>query len=324
MVPHMFIKHVKHLVLYVIVIFVANSNVFAQQVDESNPYTQGINQKLQFEEGSVVIDDALLERNFLKPFKPDDRKFTQPVILQAAWLPLQFIRDVGYGLYIDEPLVKNKPLLVLVHGINDSPRRWQPLLKKLDHEKFQVLRFHYPGGMSIDVTAQVLAQMLHRVLLQSPKSDIVIVAHSMGGLVSRAAIQYLETFGNASSVKEFFSIATPWGGHQLASIGIQQSPLIVPVWRDLALESEFFQGIYSRRLPATVRFNLLYASGGGIEIFGEPNDGVVTVKSQLDERARREAVQVRNINAAHIPALVDKDTVSLINTALFAVALADE
>jgi pimeloyl-ACP methyl ester carboxylesterase len=274
--------------------------------------------------GTPVIDDALLSRNFLQPFNPADARFAPAAVLQGMVLPLQFARDVGYGLYLDEPFVANKPMIVLVHGMNDSPLRFQPLLKKLHRERYQVARFYYPTAMKIAANGEVLARMLGRVLQRAPEMRFVIVAHSLGGLVSRSAIEYLQTQNKATAVTDFFSIASPWGGHELAKLAVSRSPIIMPVWRDLADDGEFLQQMYARPLPKNLRFHLLYASGGGLKAFGEANDGVLTVRCQLDERARRAAHQVIEINAAHIPALQHANTVNSINAALLAVALVDE
>lgn len=271
----------------------------------------------------LTIDDALLQRNFLTPFKPSDQHFSEAAVLQGALLPMNFVRDTGYGLYRDEPFVIDKPLLVLVHGMTDSPLRWQVLVKKLNHEQYQILRFHYPTGMPLNTSAQVLAKMLERAQSRTRNQPLIIIAHSMGGLVARRAITYLENAGKASAVNYFFSIATPWGGHQLASLGTEQSPVIVPVWRDLAINSTFLQQMYAQPLPKHIVFDLLYATGGGNDVSSEPNDGVVTVKSQLDERAKREAKQYIAIDAPHVAALTHIDTLKTLNAALFSAAVQD-
>ena len=287
--------------------------------------TVAVNQPAQWDmPGTPVIDEALLSRNFLQPFNPADARFAPAAVLQGMVLPLQFARDIGYGLYVDEPFVNDKPVIVLVHGMNDSPLRFQPLLKKLNRERYQVARFYYPTAMKIAANGEVLGRMLERVMQRAPETRFVIVAHSLGGLVSRSAIEYLQTQNKAAAVTDFFSIASPWGGHELAKLAVSRSPLIMPVWRDLADDGEFLQQMYARPLPKTLRFHLLYASAGGLKAFGEPNDGVLTVRCQLDERARRAAHQVIEIKAAHIPALQHADTANSINAALLAVALVDE
>lgn len=274
--------------------------------------------------GHVTIDEALLSRHFLKPFNPADPRFAPPAVLQGMVLPLQFVRDIGYGLFVDEPFVADKPLIVLVHGMNDSPLRFQPLLKKLNRERYQVLRFYYPTALNIATNGEVLAQLLERVMQRAPQQQIVIVGHSLGGLVSRVAVQQLQQRGKAAVVTDFFSIASPWGGHELAKLAVSRSPVIMPVWRDLADDGEFLRQLYAQPLPKSLRFHLLYATAGGLQAFGEPNDGVLTVRCQLDERARREAQQVVEINAAHIAALQHVDTARVINTALLSVSLADD
>jgi len=54
--------------------------------------------------------------------------------------------------------------------------------------------------------------------------ELYITSHSMGGLVVRS---FLVNFGNLFPfVTHFISISTPWGGEQLAEMGVKYSPAV--------------------------------------------------------------------------------------------------
>lgn len=76
----------------------------------------------------------------------------------------------------------------------------------------------------------------------------------MGGLVARSfLVDYGQTF---PEVRTLTSIATPWGGDSMAGKGAQHSPVMLPVWNDMAPNSEFFKSIYRRSLPSGMAYHL--------------------------------------------------------------------
>lgn len=107
----------------------------------------------------------------------------------------------GKGLYMVQDYVPGKIPVVLVHGLMDSPLTWLPLLHEMvaDPElsqRYQPWLYLYPTGDPIVYSAAGLREALHetrRVLDPSgedPALDrMVLVGHSMGGLVSRLMIQ---------------------------------------------------------------------------------------------------------------------------------------
>jgi pimeloyl-ACP methyl ester carboxylesterase len=80
-----------------------------------------------------------------------------------------------------------------------------------------------------------------------------VVAHSMGGLVARRAIEEQAIATGTSFVPRFVSISTPWGGHAAASGGIRHLKKPVPSWLDVAPGSQFLNEMYSERLPQGTR-----------------------------------------------------------------------
>jgi len=74
--------------------------------------------------------------------------------------------------------------VVLVHRVNYPGRVWRTLIPALLAQKFTVCNLDYLNDQPIAESAQLLASEL-RVLNQFAVDRVDIIAHSMGGLVSR-------------------------------------------------------------------------------------------------------------------------------------------
>jgi pimeloyl-ACP methyl ester carboxylesterase len=102
------------------------------------------------------------------------------------------------GLFLLEPYNPKKIPVVLTHGLMDSPLTWVPMLNALLSdpaltEKYQFWLFFYPTMNPILQSASELRQSLlafHANLKAKGEAwnDMVLVGHSMGGLISRLMI----------------------------------------------------------------------------------------------------------------------------------------
>ncbi len=137
---------------------------------------------------------------------------------------------------VEQPL-GNKVPIVLVHGYDSREHHtegseqspWNSLYKQLVWETFysriavtglekladnvQIYEFIYPTWKSVEENGQALAQ---EILASSELKDserIMVVAHSMGGLVARRALEY----GVQDNIKKIVTLGTPHHGSILAS-----------------------------------------------------------------------------------------------------------
>jgi hypothetical protein len=97
----------------------------------------------------------------------------------------------------------------------------------------------------------------------------------------------------------FVSLSTPWAGEPLAELGVRLAPMHPPEWADLVPGSRTLRRLFASLLPEHVRHVLFSRHKGGDSILPGNRDGAVTLASQLDHRAQREAVLVVGFDEDH-------------------------
>ncbi|WP_172683806.1 esterase/lipase family protein [Desulfosarcina cetonica] len=225
------------------------------------------------------------------------------------WKPLAFIKQFGVGIYFTEPFDPKRIPVLFVHGATGTPAGWQDIVDQLDKKRYQPWFYYYPSGIRLDVAAEILHGLIQTLHDQYRFDRLYITAHSMGGLVSRAAILPTPTHLAPSYVKLFVSMSTPWGGVRMAGKGAEKAPTAIPCWHDLAPGSEFIRTIYSRSLSPDIPFYLLFSYKGNCSLFMENNDETIELKSLLDYRAQDDAAGIYGFNEGHASILTSHETI---------------
>lgn len=98
-------------------------------------------------------------------------------------------------MILDHELTGDGPPVVLVHGITESRRSWDPIVERL-RDRYQVLAVDLPGHGGSDRASDgdvlTLAAAVHDTVEQVGLVDPVLVGHSLGGVVVTA---YAAAFG---------------------------------------------------------------------------------------------------------------------------------
>lgn len=107
-----------------------------------------------------------------------------------------------------QPYDPNKIPVVFVHGLLSTPTMWVPVIKQLTavkeiRDRYQFWFFYYPTGQPVPASALQLRLALDAAVQHHrTKKPIVLVGHSMGGILSRAQV---------SRVKEADALSVaPW------------------------------------------------------------------------------------------------------------------
>ena len=136
---------------------------------------------------------------------------TTPLVYHFARSPLPILQEIGLldpqwleklaGLYMLHPYEPGKIPVVLVHGLRSSPAAWMKVINDLRgdpalRDRYQFWLFMYPTGPPFPASAAKLRQGLDelREVIDPGHADkaldrMVLVGHSMGGLISKMLIE---------------------------------------------------------------------------------------------------------------------------------------
>jgi pimeloyl-ACP methyl ester carboxylesterase len=142
--------------------------------------------------------------NFVNRTLPLHADFTAPI---ALGLSREHPEKIGFAAMLDpekfanttrliqvQPHDANKIPVVLVHGLQDTPVGWVPMVNALwadpvVRRNYQVCVFSYPSGYPFQYSALLLRRELDAFNRTFPHHrPIVLVGHSMGGIMCRLMI----------------------------------------------------------------------------------------------------------------------------------------
>ncbi len=247
----------------------------------------------------------------------DDPRFAGKNAKLGLWDPVQFLLTVGAGVYFLEEYDPDKVPILFVHGAMGHPGNWKDLIRTLDRSRFQPWLVYYPTAPHLDRVARMLVRTISALQVKYRFSRLIVVAHSMGGLVTRAAINYaVENAdpGRVVRVPAFVSISSPWNGHTAAAKGVKHAPVVAPSWRDMAPDSRFLKALPQTPLPAECAHFLFFSYRGSSH--GRANDGTVTLSSELWMPIQRQAAQVLGFDETHTGILRSPDVAAHLNAIL--------
>jgi len=174
------------------------------------------------------------------------RSVDPDVMRHVSQVPL-----MSYSLFVsrrnevDPGTPDGYPPLVFVHGLGGSRgdfllMAWYLWLRG----RKRSYRIHFDADQTIDEMAAALAEFVFQVREVTGESQVEVIAHSLGGIVSRAAI--LE-HGMAPATRTLITLGSPHGGTYPARYANTVKT------RDLRPDSELIQRLSTIPWPAEVR-----------------------------------------------------------------------
>jgi pimeloyl-ACP methyl ester carboxylesterase len=254
-----------------------------------------------------------------------DPRFSRDNASKGMWKPLDFVLEKNAGVWFLEPYDAAKTPVLFVHGILGTPLDFEALIAGLDRSRFQPWFYYYPSGGDLDRIAEHLTGAVNTLRVRHRFDRLFVVAHSMGGLVSRAFI--LREFGEnqGENIPLFVSLSSPWGGMAAAQAGVEHAPAVVRSWYGVASGSEFLRRLFyedpdtrqvRRHLPPHVVHHLMFGFHRNARKFGESSDETVPVASQLEREAQEDATRVHGFDSTHTGILRNPDVSKLLNQIL--------
>ena len=120
------------------------------------------------------------------------RRGGNPLIISLRWLFQVNRFSYPTRLIFLQPYDPNRIPVVLVHGLLSTPQMWGEVVNGLQEDpvirkNFQFWAFFYPTGQPIPISALDLRHDLRAAESRYPlPRGLVLVGHSMGGIISRA------------------------------------------------------------------------------------------------------------------------------------------
>lgn len=256
------------------------------------PAPTNLENSLFFPQGTIrSLDDPLFDRSnaILGMYEPGALLETSPTMFHA-------LEEESYKIPV-----------IFVHGIGGSPREFATIVEQLDRDRYKPWFFYYPSGADLDQ----LSKLFYDIFLSGKTANsnlrpTIIVAHSMGGVVSRAALNRIKGKDKENKVDLFITISSPLGGHPAAAKGEKHGLITLPSWRNLNPDSRFIEKLHAKPLPEGVDYNLIYTYKDEDDLkSNKGDDGVVPLVNQLEPRAMAQAGTQLSIQNTHTGVLED-------------------
>ena len=252
-------------------------------------------------------------KNIGKVVAMDDPKFIRDNYNMGLWKPFDFLDQVEAGLFFLQEYQKGKMPVIFIHGVMGGPTDWEEVINSLDKQLFQPWVLFYPSGLRLDIISDYLVEAIDQLQNRHGFDQFYVVAHSMGGLVTRSFVKkYVErSEENTDKLRLVMTVNSPMNGMAAAASGVKHSPIVVPSWRDVEPGSAFLENLHTWNWPKEIPYHLVISYTDG-----ESGDGVVPLQSQSQPKLQSESTRMYIYNNDHVGTLSDKSFLQMFNTIL--------
>ncbi|TYO98284.1 triacylglycerol esterase/lipase EstA (alpha/beta hydrolase family) [Geothermobacter ehrlichii] len=152
-----------------------------------------------------------------------------------GWLPLT-----------EKPVRKtNKTPVLLLHGLFLNRACWWWLRLRLRMAGYRdIFSLNLSVWHDIEILTEMIAKKVDSLRLETGVDKVILIGHSMGGLLAR---NYIQRRGGAEKVKLCVLLGAPNHGSKLAPFALS------PLARHLVPGSDFLRGLNEAAMPPEVR-----------------------------------------------------------------------
>lgn len=187
-----------------------------------------------------------------------------------------------------------------IHGINSTALSFNYIWSKLPPHNIQFIEYGFKDDIE-EITSSVI-----NILSNYKDKQFSIVGHSMGGMIA-----LLAHLNDNINIDKIVTIASPFNGCKIVTILKRMYPQYSDIFEKLKSDSELIKQIQTLKISKPVLS--LVGNYGNFPTLKEPNDGVVTVDSQMSLNGPK----YLKIDANHFEILLHDDTVKHIKNFLF-------
>jgi len=218
-----------------------------------------------------------------------------------------------------EPYEPKRIPVLFVHGIGGTPEDFRAMLDGLDRTRFQAWAFQYPTGLRLSTASRALHGSIAELQRKHGVDALFIVAHSMGGLVSRGYLVDALRDEGGGPARLLITLSSPWEGSEWAQAGARFMPGAPGVWTDLSPASDFLVALRKPvpRVPHYVFFG--YRRGPSL-LTQESSDGAIALASQIPAWIQEQAERCWGFDADHVGVLSHRAVLERLNALLAASA----
>lgn len=169
---------------------------------------------------------------------------------------------------LNHPFDESKDPLILVHGIRGQPSDLQNVADLFIDTRYQLYALVYDDFTQ---KASINGDLFARLIRKLNHESVTIVAHSMGGIITRKALADLVSgHGLPEETKiNFFSIDTPWHGFDGPAddemFGLQMgiaSFFMPDGLEDMRAKSNMFKKVNQVKFPPNIKVHIAFAEEG--------------------------------------------------------------
>ncbi|WP_020208515.1 alpha/beta fold hydrolase [Gilvimarinus chinensis] len=245
--------------------------------------------------------------NIAKRVSLEDPIFSESAASLGVWQPLSYLESYGGGLMFLQEFDAEKTPVIFVHGIFGTTKSFSNVIEGLDKERYQSWVLQYPSGLRLGMVSDYWVEALNKIADDYGVKKVIVVAHSMGGLVTRDFVRKYTQQENPVELSKVITVNSPLNGMPSAKSGVEYSPIIVPSWFDVASDSEFVQELKEWHWPAEIDYTLVASY-----LPGKTGDGVVAIENSVTYKLQAEARKFYLAQGEHTQVLAESEMVNFL------------